>query len=156
MKEMEEQIQEIIEYYTSGGGSVAQEDLVSMLREIQDVKGCIPASVQKQVAEAANVKETFLAALIKRYPSLKAEHYRHEIQICVGAGCSAKGSYDLLKVLEKKWKILQGEVSEGGRFYLRTSGCMKQCIKGPNMMIDGTVYNQVTEEALEKILKNYQ
>lgn len=153
---MEEQIQEIIEYYTSGGGTVSQEDIVSMLREIQEVKGCIPVSVQKQVAEAAKVKETFLAALIKRYPSLKAENYRHEIQICVGAGCSAKGSYDLLKALEKKWKIRQGEVSEGGRFYLRTSGCMKQCIKGPNMMIDGTVYNQVTEEKLGEILKNYQ
>lgn len=153
---MEEQIQEIMEYYTKEGETISQEDLVNMLREIQEVKGCIPAAVQKQVAEAAKVKETFLAALIKRYPSLKAENYRHEIQICVGAGCSAKGSYDLLKLLEKKWNIRQGEVSEGGRFYLRTSGCMKQCVKGPNMMIDKTVYHQVTEKSLGEILEKYQ
>ncbi|MBS4981094.1 MAG: NAD(P)H-dependent oxidoreductase subunit E [Lachnospiraceae bacterium] len=153
---MEEQIQEIMEYYTKEGETISQEDLVNMLREIQEVKGCIPAAVQKQVAEAAKVKETFLAALIKRYPSLKAENYRHEIQVCVGAGCSAKGSYDLLKILEKKWDIRQGEVSEGGRFYLRTSGCMKQCVKGPNMMIDKTVYHQVTEKSLGEILEKYQ
>lgn len=153
---MEEQIQEIMEYYTKEGETISQEDLVNMLREIQEVKGCIPAAVQKQVAEAAKVKETFLAALIKRYPSLKAENYRHEIQICVGAGCSAKGSYNLLKILEKKWNIRQGEVSEGGRFYLRTSGCMKQCVKGPNMMIDKTVYHQVTEKSLGEILEKYQ
>ena len=153
---MEEQIREIIEYYTKEGEMISQEDLVNMLREIQDVKGCIPAAVQKQVAEVTKMKETFLAAVIKRYPSLKAENYRHEIQICVGAGCSAKDSYDLLKILEKKWKIRQGEVSEGGRFYLRTSGCMKQCAKGPNMMIDGTVYHQVTEESLGEILKAYR
>ena len=35
---MEEQIQEIIEYYTAGSGAVSQEDLVSMLREIQDAE----------------------------------------------------------------------------------------------------------------------
>ena len=95
---MEEQIREIIEYYTKEGEMISQEDLVNMLREIQDVKGCIPAAVQKQVAEVTKMKETFLAAVIKRYPSLKAENYRHEIQICVGAGCSAKGSYDLLNL----------------------------------------------------------
>lgn len=48
---MEEQIREIIEYYTKEGEMISQEDLVNMLREIQDVKGCIPAAVQKQVAE---------------------------------------------------------------------------------------------------------
>ena len=33
---------------------------------------------------------------------------------------------------------------------------MKQCAKGPNMMIDGTVYHQVTEESLGEILKAYR
>ena len=41
---MEEQIREIIEYYTKEGETISQEDLVNMLREIQDVKGCIPAA----------------------------------------------------------------------------------------------------------------
>ena len=33
---MEEQIREIIEYYTKEGEMISQEDLVNMLREIQD------------------------------------------------------------------------------------------------------------------------
>ena len=102
---MEEQIREIIEYYTKEGEMISQEDLVNMLREIQDVKGCIPAAVQKQVAEVTKMKETFLAAVIKRYPSLKAENYRHEIQICVGAGCSAKADiYAMMNDMRKSGK----------------------------------------------------
>ena len=47
---MEEKLNEIIEYYSSQPQPASQENLVAMLREIQDLLGCIPLGVQERAA----------------------------------------------------------------------------------------------------------
>ena len=68
---MKEEIREIIDYYSGQRNPQEQENIVAMLREIQETEGCISMNVQEEAAEALGVKPSVLSCIIKRYPSLK-------------------------------------------------------------------------------------
>ena len=72
----EKQIEEILKHY-SGKGTLPQEEIVEMLREIQETLGCIPDDVRERAAQAAQVKPSVVELIMKWYPSLKRAPYRH-------------------------------------------------------------------------------
>ena len=49
---MKEEIREIIDYYSKQRNPQEQENIVAMLREIQEAEGCITMKVQEEAAEA--------------------------------------------------------------------------------------------------------
>ena len=89
---MKEEIREIIDYYSKQRNPQEQENIVAMLREIQEAEGCITVKVQETAAEALGVKRSVLSCIIKRYPSLKEADYAHEVVLCTGKSCQCKNS----------------------------------------------------------------
>lgn len=71
-----------------------------------------------------------------------------KIKICMGSSCFARENRENLQLIEE---------------YLRTKGiaesvqlegslCIGLCSKGPNLMINGTMYHEVRPETLSAIL----
>ena len=87
---MKEEIREIIDYYSNQRNPQEQENIVAMLREMQEAEGCITMKVQEEAAEALGVKQTVLSCIIKRYPSLKEAAYAHEVVLCTGKAVNAR------------------------------------------------------------------
>ena len=94
----EEEIKEIIAYYAGQKEAKAQENLTSMLREIQETEGWIPSEACQMAAEKLGVKESVLNCIIKLYPSLKAAPYVHE-SFCAPESAVRK------KTAWKSWKL---------------------------------------------------
>ena len=67
----DDQTREILDYYRGLPQRSSQETIVEMLRELQDVHGCISPYMLEQAAEAAGVRDSMVQAICKRYPSLK-------------------------------------------------------------------------------------
>lgn len=148
-------LQEIFTYYEGGQDISSYDNLLSMLREIQDAEGCISVEVRRAISERFSVKSSYLDAIIKRYPSLKAQPSRFEIKVCTDARCSANHSADLLKELETLLHIQKGQATKDGLFSLNTCQCLHNCRKGPNITVNGTLYQGVDKQMLAEILREY-
>lgn len=72
-----------------------------------------------------------------------------EIKVCMGSSCFARGNdYNL--------KFIENYISENNleaNIELYGSRCENCCENGPNIMIDGKMYNNVTPEKIIEILR---
>ena len=139
MQDHDQALLEILDYYAAREDRAQQEILVSMLREIQELLGCVPDGVQQQAARAVGVKPSMLACIVKRYPSLKSASYRHRITACTGARCGARQSAALLALLRRELQPDAEGLSADGTILLRTQNCLKQCRTAPNLLVDGVL-----------------
>ena len=115
----DDQTREILDYYRGLPQRSSQETIVEMLRELQDVHGCISPDMLEQAAEAAGVRDSMVQAICKRYPSLKTAPYNHEIILCTGRNCASKGSLTVMDELKKRLGVGKNGISD---VYKRQAG----------------------------------
>lgn len=72
------------------------------------------------------------------------------IKICMGSACFARGNAKNLETIEEyiNKHHLDAEVELIG------ARCNNQCSIGPNIIVNETIYNNVTKEQLDEILLN--
>ena len=148
------QIEQVIQYYAQNNNN-DQETIVSCLREIQDILGYIPKDTQGLMAQRLNVKPVMISTLIKRYPSLKEQPAKHDMVICCGPRCQARGANDVLQTAENTLNIKVGHTSNDGLFSLRTQNCMHRCKTAVNITIDQQKHDNVTTEAIKKMIRDH-
>lgn len=151
-----ESFKQILPYYENLRQSYNQESLVELLREVQEIYGYIPFSIQEEIAEEMHLKETVISSIIKIYPSLKSVEYRHKITLCMGERCFAKKSRQLLEAIEKELGIKKNEITPDKRFLLTTQNCLKRCKSSPNFKIDDDYYTYAGANEIPKILSDYK
>lgn len=144
-------IEEILEAYR-GEEALPQEEIVAMLREIQEKLGCIPWDAREAAAEAAGVKQSVIDTIIRLYPSLKPAPYRHRLIVCQGKSCGFKGGRAVLEAVYRELNPDKNGLSADGQFLVETTSCLKQCRTAPNLSLDGRIYTSVQAEDVKKII----
>ncbi len=73
-----------------------------------------------------------------------------QITVCMGSSCFARGNAENLEFIETfiKENNLEAKIELSG------SRCEGKCADGPNIIINGKEYRNVTIEILKEILKN--
>lgn len=133
-------LNEAIDYYRRQGAPGDQNALRNLLTEIQEESGgAIPRDVLGRTAEGLGVKESFLAAIIRRIPRLRLADI-HVLEICAGPNCSRRGQ---LAQLAEQYR---------GRVEVKLVPCMRQCGKGPNLRFDGKLYNGADAQLLAALM----
>lgn len=133
-------LNEAIEYYRRQGAPGDQNALRNLLSEVQQESGgAVPKHLLGTIAAGLGTKESFLSALIRRIPSLRlAEH--HVLEVCAGPNCSRRGR---LAQLAERYR---------DRVEVKLVPCMRQCGKGPNLRLDGKLYNGADEQLLDRLM----
>lgn len=133
-------LNEAIDHYRRQGAPGDQNALRNLLREIQEESGgSIPRYLLPRIAGALGTRETFLTAIIRRFPSLHlADH--HVLEVCAGPNCSRRGQ------LARLAEAYRGKVE------IRLVPCMRQCGKGPNIRFDGKLYNGADAQLLAELI----
>ncbi|MCD7897513.1 MAG: (2Fe-2S) ferredoxin domain-containing protein [Planctomycetaceae bacterium] len=72
------------------------------------------------------------------------------VALCMGSSCFARGNRHLLEVVEDL--IRQNGWQD--RVVLSGLRCTNRCADGPNITIDGTLYQNIDANTLVEILKN--
>lgn len=139
-------LDEAVSYFKGQGAPADQNALVNLLREIQQESGgSIPRYTLAVIAESYGIKESFLQAVIKRFPSLRLED-SHCLQLCAGPNC---GKHRALAACAEAL-----HAASGGSFTLRYGPCMRLCGKGPNVKWDGVLYHRADEALLKKLVQD--
>lgn len=148
-------LQEIFDFYCEYGKRLSQEELVAMLREIQEVcGGVITSSALCEVCNKLEVKESYINTVIKFVPDIKTEKVVHRLSICGGVNCSSNNSGQLHDHIKKKYNVTPGGVCEKYGFSYEICGCLKHCAHGPNIKWDGKIYSKVTTDMLDNLIKS--
>lgn len=135
---------EAIEHYQAQGAPGDQNALVELLREIQrEQGGGIPPDALTEAAERLGIRESYLRAVVKRFPSLRLAD-THCLEICGGPNCAKRAA--LTAFVEKTW----GTNPRG--IQIRTVPCLRMCGKGPNIRWDGKLYSQADEALLRRLI----
>jgi NADH:ubiquinone oxidoreductase subunit E len=138
------EMNEAMAYFKKLGAPADQSAMLSLLQEIQEENGGqIPPAAITEVAVGLGVKESYLLALIKRFPRLHLGG-GHCLELCAGPNC---GKHAALADLAEKLIAQRSDVS------LKFVPCMRQCGKGPNVKWDGTLYHKADEALLRKLLE---
>ena len=138
---MDWNLKEAIDYYRRQGAPGDQNALVQLLREIQqECGGVVPKAMLEETATAYGIKESFLGAIVRRFPGLRVAD-THCLELCAGPNC---GKHTALAALAEDLQKTKG-------FTLRYVPCMRMCGKGPNLRWDGTLYHKADEALLRKL-----
>lgn len=136
-------MEEALKWYKKMGAPSDQSALLELLREVQrENGGAIPKGVVPALAVGLSVKESYLAAVIRRFPSLRISDV-HTLELCAGPNCGK--AVALAADAEKL--CAQRNVK------LSYTGCMRMCGKGPNMKLDGKLYHKADPEMLKRLLE---
>ena len=109
---------EALEYYRSQGAPGAQTALVELLREVQaENGGVIPDAALAEIAGAYGLRESFLTAVIRRYPSLRTQQAPHRLEICGGPNCAKQASARLMAHIENTYGVRSGGISQSDKMY---------------------------------------
>ncbi len=155
MEEREAAFAAALAFYQDTAGPGDQQALIALLREVQRLYGCVPVDIQQRVAQAVGTKPALVAALVKRVPGLTEAGYRHQVTVCTGPRCSAKGGAKVLRAFTEALGVSPGAVTPDGRFRLDTRNCLKKCGAAPNVVIDGVHHPAVRPEDVPNLLKQY-
>ena len=142
---------EILKFYERQGKPAEQGEILSALREIQEVLGCIPKAVQEEASLRLGVKPSFLAAFVKKYPEFKEVSEKYEIQVCTGPSCGAGKALEILRAVEAAGK--QKEREQGISVKIVKGRCTRQCGKGPNLKINGVLHHHMTPEQAAELIR---
>lgn len=150
-------LREAVDYYRNQGAPSSQEALVALLREVQEENGgVLPSPSLEEIAAAYGMKESFLAAVVKRIPSLRTEEAPHRLELCGGPNCAKQSAAALASFVEETYGVKPGGISRHGGFSYRVGGCMKHCGKGPNLKWDGVVHNGGTPDLIRALVSGKQ
>lgn len=132
---------EAIAYYKKQGAPGDQNALVALLREIRQEQG-LTARTLGALAPALGVKESYLMAVVRRYPSLRPAE-EPVLELCAGPNC---GKSTALAALAERLAAKSGVT-------VRKVSCMRLCGKGPNLKWKGRLYHRADPALVEKLLK---
>ena len=80
----------------------------------------------------------------------------HEIKFCIGLHCKRKGYDELLKEFERVLGIKAGEITDDGKFSLKTSGCIGSCRQALAVSVDGNMHRHVEVKDVKSLIESYK
>jgi NADH-quinone oxidoreductase subunit E len=117
---------------------------------ISDETLCDVAAVLGMTPDELDSLATFYSFIFRRPVG------RHVIYVCDGVTCYIMGYENILEHLKQRLRIDLGETTEDGMFTLLPVSCIGACDHSPAIMIDSTLYDDLSKEKIDEILKEHR
>lgn len=142
-------IDEIIDRYESKPDSVIQ-----ILIEIQTENHWISPQALERVSQRLDIpmnRMHHVATFHKTF--VLVPQGRHEVHVCNGTSCHARGSEQVLDTVQELTGITPGETDPNMKFSLKSVSCMGRCQSGPLLVLDGRHHEKMAPVKAEELLK---
>ena len=148
-------IQKIIRRYPEGKQKSA---ILPVLHLAQaEFGGWLSPAVMDKVAEILKIQSIEVYEVASFYTMFNLKPVgKCVIEVCRTGPCWLMGAEDMVKYLEKKLNIKEGQTTADGMFTLKTVECLASCGTAPMMQVGETYHENLTCEKLDTILDNYR
>jgi NADH-quinone oxidoreductase subunit E len=117
-------------------------------------QGYLTTELMDAVAEYLDMPAIAVYEVGSFYSMLETEKCgRHSISVCTNISCMLNGSGEIMRHIEKKLGIKEGESTEDGRYHIKQEEeCLAACCGAPMMMVDHIYHENLTPEKVDEIL----
>ncbi len=127
--------------------------LIPVLLLVQDKCGHLHDEAVRFVAAQFSTTAADILSVISFYDMFHtAPKGRNEVVVCRGLPCAEKGAGDVVKCLERKLGIKEGETSADGAVTLRTFECLGGCTEAPIVATNWRYARNVDVAKAERIV----
>ena len=153
--ESEALIQRLIKRYPEGKQKSA---IIPILHIAQaEFDGWLSVPVMDKVAEILKIQSIEVFEVASFYSMFNLEPVgKCLIEICRTSSCWLRGAYDIVHHIEKRLGIKDGEMTQDGRFTLKTVECLGSCGTAPMMQVGADFHENLTLEKVDKLLDQWK
>ena len=148
-------VQKIIARYPEGKHKSA---LLPILHIAQaEFGGWLSPKTMDYVASILNIKpiEVYEVASFYTMYNLKPVG-KCVLEVCRTSSCWVRGAEDVVKHLEKKLGIKEGETTKDGMFTIKTVECLGSCGTAPMLQCGASYHENLTLEKVDQLLEDYR
>ena len=128
--------------------------LLPVIHVIQREKGFISPEAEEWVASRLAISSLQVTEVLSFYSLLRRKPAgKYVIQVCRNISCFLAGSEDIVKHLETRLGIRNGETTADGKYTLLAVECLGNCDHAPCLMVNDDDYGPVSRNAVDGILK---
>lgn len=132
-----------------------KDNVLEALKEINIVFGYISQEQMIKVADYFSLPISRIYETASFYDLIKLKKTADlVIQVCSGGDCVLGGSARIIREIENYFKIKAGD-EFNLKIKLEVLSCLGRCADGPIVVINGKIFERVTESSIYEILKNY-
>jgi len=140
--------------------------VLAILEEVQQLheNKYLPKSTLEYISKKLCVPLSQIYSVVTFYSFFNLQPQgKHSIQVCRGTACHSKNSKRLLDALycflgikEHMLKAHDGMffTTEDNMFTVRIVACFGQCALSPVVVVDETIYTNMTVEKLKRVIKD--
>lgn len=130
------------------------DSLIPVLHETQKAHGHLTDDAMRQIADGLNVPYSKVYGVATFYSLFATKPKgQHIIRLCESAPCHVGGARQILDAIREELGIGVGDTTPDGKFTLEFSSCLGVCGVAPAIMVNDTVYGNLTPEKAKEVLR---
>jgi len=120
---------------------------------VQENRGWVSSEAISDVAEILGMTVEEVDGIATFYDLIyRSPVGKHVIMVCDSVSCYVTGEQALTEHLRKRLGVELGKTTADGQFTLLPVGCLGACDRGPALMVDGEIVENVTPERADEII----
>lgn len=148
-------VNKIIKRYPEGKHKSAVIPILHLAQ--MEFDGWLSADTMDYVASILNIQPIEVYEVASFYSMFNLKPVgKCLIEVCRTGPCWLLGAEDIVRHIEKKLSIKDGETTADGMFTLKTVECLASCGTAPMMQIGETYHENLTCEKVDEILNDYR
>src|SRR5688500_3439677 len=150
-----ELVQKIIKRYPEGKQKSAVLPLLHLAQA--EFEGWLSVPAMDYVASILKIQPVEVYEVASFYTMFNLKPVgKCVIEVCRTGPCWLMGAEDLVKYIENKLHIREGQTSADGMFTLKTVECLAACGTAPVMQIGEAYHENLTCEKIDSIMDDYR
>jgi len=146
--EVKEKLDELLSHYSG-----KREELIPILQEAQEQFRYLPLEVMREIAKFLRIPDSAVFGVSTFYAQFKlVPSGKKIVRVCRGTACHVRGGARILREVERRLGIKQGETTEDWEYTLETVACIGACALAPTMTLDKETYGQMTTKKVAEVL----
>jgi NADH-quinone oxidoreductase subunit E len=127
--------------------------LMAVLYLAQREFGELNPEVETYVGELLNLMPAHVHGVATFYTMFHTEKVgKYLLQLCRTLSCELRGEPGILKFIEQKLGITNGQTTRDGKFSLMLVECLGYCGTAPVIQVNDQTYENLTREKVSEIL----
>jgi len=120
---------------------------------LQESRGWVSPEAIADVAQALGMTVDEVDGIATFYDLVfRSPVGKHVIMVCDSVSCWVMGEEKISDHLQKRLGVKPGETTADRMFTLLPVGCLGACDRGPALMVDGQIMEDITPERADEII----
>lgn len=159
--ELVAEAQKLVAQYPEGKEKSAVLPIIHM---VQEKFGFVCPECMPWIAEMCRCSTIHVAGIVTFYPGIhRICPGKYHFRVCHTVACAMSGGEELIAYICKKIGVNPADmtdaepmvVSPDGLWSIEAVECLANCGFGPNVMVNDTLYSEVTPKKIDEIIASY-